>query len=88
MAETKCGFNDMPGGATGTSLLVAYGPTLMVNIGFDVRWKSNTKISPMPGLKNIQALVDSLACSYGIRRKKWKCCFVFMTKRVFIIHGS
>jgi predicted aspartyl protease len=60
MAETKCGFDDVPGGATGQQLLVAYGPTLLVDIGFDPTFNSAVVgPPPIPGMKGIQALVDT-----------------------------
>ncbi len=59
MAQTKCGFNDTPGGASGAVLLVTHGPTLNVNIGFDVNWVPRSKTMPIPGLAGINALVDT-----------------------------
>ena len=56
MAETKCGFNDA-GDKPGSSLLVMYGPTLMVNIGFDPKYKAG--IVPIAGIKGVRALVDT-----------------------------
>jgi hypothetical protein len=35
MAKTKCGFDSVAGGSSGSDLLVAYGPTIFVDIGFD-----------------------------------------------------
>lgn len=57
MANTNCGFNDMPGGASGATLLSCYGPTLGVNIGFDPSFK-NVGV-PVPGITAIRALVDT-----------------------------
>jgi predicted aspartyl protease len=61
MAEIKCGFDDAPGGAPGKILLALYGPTLFVDIGFDPNF--NPAIvngpPPVPGMKGIQALVDT-----------------------------
>jgi predicted aspartyl protease len=63
MASVKCGFNDVPGGATGAELLVAYGPTLGVDIGFDPGFKipaaGQTGPIPVPGITGIEALVDT-----------------------------
>lgn len=56
MAETKCGFNDGPSGS-GSSLLATYGPTLVVNIGFDPNYRPGA--IPMPGIKDVRALVDT-----------------------------
>lgn len=57
MAETQCGFDDIPGGATGSELLAAYGPTIKVDIGFDPALKQGT--IPVAGLKGIDALIDT-----------------------------
>jgi predicted aspartyl protease len=62
MGETSCGFLDIPGGATGWQLLVAYGPTILVDIGFDAdaAFKATVPIAtPIPGMKGIQALIDT-----------------------------
>jgi predicted aspartyl protease len=62
MAETKCGFEDVPGGASGGEFLRVYGPTLLVNIGFDpaYKWDSqNPPPPPVPGITGIRALVDT-----------------------------
>jgi predicted aspartyl protease len=60
MAETSCGFSDIPDGAKGSELLVAYGPTLLVDIGFDAAFKTTQPATcPIPGMKGLQALVDT-----------------------------
>src|ERR1035437_1055782 len=60
MASTKCGFNSVPGGTSGGDLLVSFGPTLAVNIGFDAGWNPATMGSvPTPGITGIHALVDT-----------------------------
>jgi hypothetical protein len=64
MAESKCGFTDVPGGATGDKLLMAYGPTLLVDIGFDPSYKivqpgQQIPPPPVPGITNIRTLVDT-----------------------------
>ena len=56
MAETKCGFNDGPS-KSGSQLLVTYGPTLLVNIGFDVNYISGN--TPIAGIEGVRALVDT-----------------------------
>jgi hypothetical protein len=50
MARTKCGFDSVPGGASGVDLLVTIGPTLFVDIGFDPVFKANPgqKVGPIP----------------------------------------
>jgi hypothetical protein len=59
MPDTQCGFNNIPGGASGNELLVAYGPTLLVDIGFDPNFKVGVPSVPTPGITDIRALVDS-----------------------------
>lgn len=59
MAQTKCGFDSGPEG-TGSELLTLFGPTLKVDIGFDVKFRATTpKTVPVPGIKVIDALVDT-----------------------------
>lgn len=66
MVETKCGFNDVPDGVSGSNLLAAFGPTILVDIGFDPNFKSNPPGQiPVPSIKGLSALVDtgaSLSC--------------------------
>ena len=57
MPETKCGFNNTPG-VSGSDLLVAYGPTLRVNVGFDPNFKGPPGL-PVAGISDIDALVDT-----------------------------
>lgn len=60
MPETLCGFKDIVGGATGADLLVAYGPTLKVDIGFDPSFKPGPPYTiPVAGMSGIDALVDT-----------------------------
>jgi hypothetical protein len=59
MAETKCGFDSVSGGASGADLLVSYGPAIFVNIGFDPAFTSETPFEPVPGITGISALVDT-----------------------------
>jgi predicted aspartyl protease len=61
MAKTKCGFENAPGGASGADLLAYYGPTIIVDIGFDPAHKADVAVTPppVPGLKGIHALVDT-----------------------------
>ncbi len=61
MPKTKCGFNDGPDGSSGSVLLVRFGPTLLVNIGFDKNYKysPNSSQKPIPGITNLSALVDT-----------------------------
>src|SRR5271157_6052263 len=66
MPQTKCGFDDVPGGASGAVLLVHYGPSLQVNIGFDPNFQAPMTVTgpvpvfiPVPGITGISALVDT-----------------------------
>jgi len=60
MAATECGFLDVPGGAPASELLVSYGPTLLVDIGFDPNFQPppNPNV-PVAGITGIHALVDT-----------------------------
>ena len=59
MPSTVCGFNDVPGGASGGELLAAYGPTLLVDIGFDPNFNAAVTMAPTAGIQGIHALVDT-----------------------------
>lgn len=60
MAEIKCGFDDTPGHGSGSQLLSTWGPTLLVDIGFDPQWRlAKPPITPAPGISAVQALVDT-----------------------------
>ncbi len=60
MATTRCGFNSVPGGASGADLLVLLGPTLKVNIGFDPNFRfTNGGPIPVAGITGVDALVDT-----------------------------
>jgi predicted aspartyl protease len=59
MRSTKCGFHDLPGGALATDLLVQWGPTVVVNIGFDPNHKDTDTHPPVPGKTGLHALVDT-----------------------------
>jgi len=60
MSQTNCGFHDTPGGVSGSDLLTAYGPTLLVDIGFGPDFSpSAAHIAPAPGITGIEALVDT-----------------------------
>ena len=60
MVEIKCGFGSGPAGP-GCDLLIYYGPTLLVNIGFDSTHDpvSNPQGVPIPGITDVRALVDT-----------------------------
>jgi predicted aspartyl protease len=60
MPEALCGFNDIPGGASGQDLLTAWGPTLIVDVGFEPSYKLGPPCTvPKPGMMGIDALVDT-----------------------------
>jgi hypothetical protein len=61
MAQAKCGFNDVPGGAAGKTLLSYVGPTILVDIGFDPTFDPETLPSgvPISGVEGVRALVDT-----------------------------
>lgn len=59
MKTTKCGFNSIPGGPAATDLLVQWGPTLVVNIGFDPNHMNASTSAPIPGSSGLHALVDT-----------------------------
>jgi hypothetical protein len=59
MPSTLCGFNNTPG-MSGSSLLASFGPTLIVDIGFDPNFNPQVNFPPpIPGIRGVQALVDS-----------------------------
>lgn len=57
MPQTKCGFDNSPG-SSGSDLLVAWGLTLLVNVGFDPDYKG-PPAEPAPGITDIRTLVDT-----------------------------
>lgn len=58
MPETKCGFDTLADGSvSGAELLIHYGPTLLVNIGFDEKWVFG--VIPDLAIKDVHALVDT-----------------------------
>jgi predicted aspartyl protease len=62
MPSTKCGFDAVPGGASGQEMLTFYGPTLMVDIGFDPNYPAPDASGipiPIPGITGVRALVDT-----------------------------
>ena len=59
MPSVRCGFDDVPGGASGSDLLSLYGPTLLVDIGFDPNFRAGVLVPPVAGIQGIHALVDT-----------------------------
>lgn len=64
MPEAKCGFDGDPRGPA-PRLLVLLGPTLVVNIGFDPNYDSQTSggAPPVASVHGVHALVDTGAAS-------------------------
>ena len=60
MATARCGFNDEKG-LIGADALVLYGPTLIVDIGFDPNYEPAARPVKHPSLesKGLYALVDT-----------------------------
>lgn len=59
MPSVGCGFSDVAGGASGADLLSSYGPTLLVDIGFDPNFDPAQGMTPLAGITGIHALVDT-----------------------------
>jgi hypothetical protein len=68
MRSTLCGFNDGAGGL-GRDLLVQFGPTLIVDIGFDPAYLSVGGAYPNLAMKGVHALVDTGATTSCIDSK-------------------
>lgn len=58
MVETLCGFNSSPQ-AHGADLLINFGPTVLVDIGFDSSWRPNASIAPTLAAEKLWALIDT-----------------------------
>lgn len=59
MQSTLCGFDDS-GTALGADLLVQFGPTLIVDIGFDAAYQADGSAGPPNlGIRGVHALVDT-----------------------------
>jgi predicted aspartyl protease len=66
MPKALCGFDSLAGGASGSEFLVAYGPTLVVNVGFDPDFKEANPTVPKIGTTKFAALVDTGATECAI----------------------
>jgi predicted aspartyl protease len=91
MAEIKCGFDSGPSGP-GCDLLMTYGPTLLVNIGFDPAHDpaTNPTAVPTPGIMDVHALVDTGAsecCIDSLLASQLKLPIV-NRRQISGIHGS
>lgn len=58
MRSTKCGFAEGPGLSPASDRLVTWGPTLVVDIGFDSHWQPSD-VLPAAGITGLYALVDT-----------------------------
>lgn len=94
MAEIHCGFVDDPKlGVSGSKLLVLYGPTIQVDIGFDPDFRpdpTKTLDPPKPGVTGQHALIDSGAsdsCIDSLLAAQLKLPIVDR-QRVSGVHGS
>ena len=58
MKSIHCGFNSRAG-ADGSSLLIQFGPTMMVDIGFDPAYVMSDAAPPNLPMKGVHALVDT-----------------------------
>lgn len=59
MARANCGFKDGPE-RSAPDLLVSWGPTILVDIGFDPAFDPNHPHQvPAPSIRNVEALVDT-----------------------------
>lgn len=60
MAQTSCGFGDGSDPALGSQLLLSYGPTILVDIGFDQNYDPKVPGSvPTLPIRGEPALVDT-----------------------------
>jgi hypothetical protein len=59
MPMIRCGFDDTPNGPSGQQHLVTWGPTLLVDIGFDPNFRAGVLNVPVPGVRGLHALVDT-----------------------------
>lgn len=58
MPDTNCGFDDA-NGVIGKDLLIGFGPTIQVDIGFDPSFSPTSNTPPIPGIRGVRALVDT-----------------------------
>jgi len=59
MVQTKCGFETNANGVSGQDLLATYGPTLIVDIGFDPAFVPASGTKPVAGITGVHGLVDT-----------------------------
>ncbi len=58
MPTIKCGFDDGQH-AKGSALLIGFGPTVRVDIGFDPQWVAASGAIPAAGMTGLPALIDT-----------------------------
>jgi len=56
MLTANCGFDDPK---IGPGLLVQLGPSIWVSIGFDAGYNPTSNSPPLPGISNVEALIDT-----------------------------
>src|SRR6266550_1180082 len=59
MKSTSCGFITNASGILGRDLLVQFGPTMQVDIGFDETFEQASDAAPNLAMKGVHALVDT-----------------------------
>lgn len=59
MPRTNAGFSNVKGGPTGAQLLIALGPTLPVEVGFDPQYDPSNRQKPAGTPQVVHALVDT-----------------------------
>lgn len=59
MRSAKCGYFNIPGGFPAEELLSFWGPQILVDIGFDPHFSVEQGMAPVPGKKQLPALVDT-----------------------------
>lgn len=80
MPIASCGFRDTPN-ASGDQLLVQYGPTVPVLVGFDPLFRASTGLAPILPSNRIPAVVDTgatISCIDTDRVKTLNLPFVGM----------
>lgn len=58
MPELECGFSETDQ-YSASELLTHYGPTLLVDIGFDSNWKPEDPTPPIASIEQVAALIDT-----------------------------
>jgi len=85
--SVNCGYDDPH---KGCGLLVSYGPSLLVNIGFDPKYKPEDQTPPRPGIASVEALVDTGAlesCIDSLLAAQLSLP-IFDRRKVIGVHGA